>query len=112
MIAESPSFLFETTQWSDFYDLYILQNGELKIDYRILTDALVATSCKRNSENILPEYVHILDELEASRTMRELWGRYQKKNSYAEGIGWNDVIHAARLLCETCAKNIGFNEIL
>lgn len=90
------------TRLRDFYDLYILQNSELKIDRRILAVALVATSRRRNSENILPEYEHILDELEASRIMRELWGSYQKKNSYAEGIGWDNVIHAARVLCNDC----------
>lgn len=90
------------TRLRDFYDLYILQSDELIINRRILAAALTATSHKRNHKNILLEYEHILDELEVSRTMRELWDSYQKKNSYAEGISWNNVIHAARNLCKGC----------
>lgn len=90
------------TRLRDFYDLYILQKGELKIDCRILKDALAATSRKRNSHNILLKYTQILDELEASGMMRELWVSYQKKNSYADGISWNEVIYAVRVLCKDC----------
>lgn len=90
------------TRLRDFYDLYILQNNELQIDQKVLSAALAATSRKRNSENILPEYSRILDELEASRTMRELWNSYQQKNSYAAGIGWDAALNAARVLCDVC----------
>lgn len=90
------------TRLRDFYDLYILQNNELQIDRKVLSAALTATSRKRNSENILPEYSRILDELEASRTMRKLWNSYQQKNSYAAGIGWEAVLNATRVLCDVC----------
>lgn len=90
------------TRLRDFYDLHILQNSGLHIDRKILSAALAATSCKRKSERILPEYSRILDELEASHTMRELWDSYQRKNSYAAGISWDVVLSATRILCTTC----------
>lgn len=92
------------TRLRDFYDLYILQNSGLKIDDKVLSAALAATSHKRKSENILPEYRRILDELEASRTMRELWNSYQQKNSYAAGISWDTALNATRVLCAVCIK--------
>lgn len=90
------------TRLRDFYDLYILQNGGLEIDRRILAAAITATSRKRNSENILPDYEDILKELEASNIMQKLWNSYQKKNIYAAGISWNDVLNATRILCKDC----------
>lgn len=90
------------TRLRDFYDLYILQNTDMKIDTKILAAALVATCRKRDSEKVLPEYRRILDEIEANATMREFWENYQKKNSYAEGIAWETVMNAIRVLCNSC----------
>lgn len=90
------------TRLRDFYDLYILQKGELEIDRRVLSAALAATSRRRSSETILSEHEEILDQLEASHIMQVLWENYQKKNSYAEGIGWKDVINVIRALCTDC----------
>ena len=90
------------TRLRDFYDLVILQNEELPINYSVLSAALSATSRNRKSEDILPDYCRILDELEDSQTMMELWNNYQKKNSYAMGISWDMVINSTRRLCSAC----------
>ena len=90
------------TRLRDFYDLYILQNTGMKIDTKILAAALLATCRKRNSEKMLVEYRHILDEIEANATMREFWENYQKKNSYAASITWETVMNAIRVLCDSC----------
>ena len=76
----------------------------MTIDTDILTAALRATCRKRESESVLPRYSAIINELEASDAMRELWQNYQKKNSYASGITWSDVIAAVRTLCDTCIE--------
>lgn len=90
------------TRLRDFYDLYILQNTGMKINNDMLSAALKATCCKRNSENVLVKYKLILNEIEANSTMQEYWENYQKKNTYAEGITWKTVISAIHVLCDSC----------
>ena len=80
------------TRLRDFYDLYILQQTEKRIDRNTLSAALAATCRKRESETILPEYGRTLDEIYTSRVMRGLWENYQRKNNYAAGITWETVI--------------------
>ena len=92
------------TRLRDFYDLYILQDTGMEIDKNILAAALAATSRKRGNEHILTVYGRTLDEIHSSRLMREQWESYQKKNSYAAGIGWDDVITDIRTLCDSCIK--------
>ena len=55
------------TRLRDFYDLYILQQTEKRIDRNTLSAALAATCRKRESETILPEYGRTLDEIYTSR---------------------------------------------
>ena len=90
------------TRLRDFYDLYILQNAGMEIDVKTLAVALKATCCKRGSEEALPEYRRILDEIEANSTMRKFWVSYQKKNDYAAGITWETVMSTIRALCDRC----------
>ena len=90
------------TRLRDFYDLYILQQTEKRIDRNTLSAALAATCRKRESETILPEYGRTLDEIYTSRVMRGLWENYQRKNNYAAGITWETVLHSVRSLCDAC----------
>lgn len=90
------------TRLRDFYDLHILQSVDMPIDRKILANALTATCRKRESENVLPEYRRILEEIETSPAMREFWQSYQKKNSYAAGITWETVMQSVRALCDSC----------
>ena len=90
------------TRLRDFYDLYILQNVGMDIDQKTLAAALAATCRKRGSETILSEYRRILEEIEASSAMQKFWNNYQKKNEYAAGIAWEEVIKAIRTLCNSC----------
>lgn len=81
------------TRLRDFYDIYIL--SELyseEIDYPILNAALDATSRKRGSEKVMAESELIIRELLEDGSMRAQWLGYQKKNEYADGISWNEVI--------------------
>ena len=89
------------TRLRDFYDLHILQSVDMPIDRKILANALTATCRKRKSENVLPEYSRILEEIETSPAMREFWQSYQKKNSYATGITWETVMQSVRALCDS-----------
>ena len=91
-----------TTRLRDFYDLYILQHAEIKIDTKTLAFALKATCCKRNSEKVLPEYRCILNEIQNNSTMQTFWYSYQKKNSYAADITWETVMNSIQTLCDSC----------
>lgn len=92
------------TPLRDFYDLYILQDTGMEIDKNILAAALSATARKRGNEQALTVYRRTLDEIHTSRLMREQWESYQKKNSYAAGIAWDDVISDIRTLCDSCIE--------
>jgi len=87
------------TRLRDFYDLYILQRSDLSIDTDILSAAIKATSRKRSSEAAIADCDRVLDDLNESNVMRELWIKYQEKYSYAMGISWEDVLAATRRLC-------------
>lgn len=76
----------------------------MEIDKNILAAALSATARKRGNEQVLTVYGRTLDEIHTSRLMREQWESYQKKNSYAAGIGWDDVITDIRTLCDSCIE--------
>ena len=90
------------TRLRDFYDLYILQNAEIKIDTKTLAFALKTTCRKRNSEKVLPEHHRILNEIQNNSTMQTFWHSYQKKNSYAADITWETVMNSIRTLCDSC----------
>ena len=92
------------TRLRDFYDLYVLQDTGLEIDKATLAAALTATVRKCGSEQALALYERTLDEIQTSPLMREQWERYQGKNDYAAGIGWEDVISDIRALCDDCCK--------
>ncbi len=89
------------TRLRDFYDIHILQKAGTPIDTDIFAAALRATCRKRESENIRLKYAAILNELQASEAMRDLWQNFQNRNSYASGITWDDVIASVRSLCDT-----------
>lgn len=89
------------TRLRDFYDIHILQKAGTPIDTDILAAALRATCRRRESENILPRYAVILNELQASEAMRDLWQNFQNRNSYVSGITWEDVMASVRSLCDT-----------
>lgn len=92
------------TRLRDFYDIHILQKAGTPIDTDILFASLRATCRKRESENILPKYAVILNELQASEAMRDLWQNFQNRNSYASGITWENVMASVRSLCDTSIK--------
>lgn len=92
------------TRLRDFYDIHILQKADMIIDTVTLTAALRATFHKRESENILLRYTAILNELKVNKAMRDLWKNFQKKNSYASGITWDDALASIWILCDACLE--------
>lgn len=80
------------TRMRDFYDIYILLKLQgHNIDKVLLSTAVIATSEKRGSINVLSDGYLILEEVFSSDILHNHWIRYQKKYSYAKDISWNDI---------------------
>lgn len=92
------------TRMRDFYDIHILCNmyaDSLNAD--CLREAVVTTSEKRGSAELLQYADEALDEVEQSAVMQKLWSEYCRKFSYADGIAWREVMASVRrifLMCE------------
>ncbi len=81
------------TRMRDFYDLHILRVLQSdNIDRSLLAEAFKATSVKRglvfSHEDILSE----LDKVFINHEVKQLWGNYRKKFSYAADLEWDEVI--------------------
>ena len=89
------------TRMRDFYDIYILQKlyGE-QLNKEILWNALVATARKRGTLEQIEsgDIREILNEIETSSVMENLWKAYQKNYSYAVDISWHIVMESVRYL--------------
>jgi predicted nucleotidyltransferase component of viral defense system len=86
----------------DFYDIFAINSAKSHtINPSVLRTAFANTSANRGSSDAVSDIDLILDEIEASRDLADLWGKYQRKFDYAADIGWNDVIRAVRELGDT-----------
>ena len=95
------------TRMRDFYDIHILsQSCESEIEYQILGEALAATAGRRGTTAILDQAESVLNALESSFRMEELWKRYQAKNSYTESFSWQEVMSSTRKLCLKSGLNV------
>ena len=83
------------TRMRDFYDIYILTTLQSKnIDKAVLLEAFRKTVEKRGTSYLLEnDILQALNTIKSSSIMQELWGRYQKRFSYAEDISWGTVMN-------------------
>lgn len=88
------------TRFRDFYDVYILQKTDLQFNPNTFVKALLATTEKRGSREVLEKKEQILNDLATSTMMNELWERYRKNNSYASELDWKNVLEAVKRICE------------
>ncbi|MCF6464508.1 nucleotidyl transferase AbiEii/AbiGii toxin family protein [Clostridium sp. Cult2] len=80
------------TRMRDFYDIYILLKLQNHcIDNELLAKALIATAKKRGSYNLLNDGELILREVFSDASSYNHWKRYQRKNTYANDISWEDI---------------------
>lgn len=81
------------TRSRDFYDVYIIMKTKQKtFDKEIFSSALKATCIKRKSFTALQDRAKIIPAIQMDATMRRRWDGYCKENSYAAGIGFDEVI--------------------
>ena len=85
----------QNTRPRDYYDIFIL--SKLKgheIDRDILRKALSETAKKRHSDDLIPQYRSIVEQVVKSTSMLQHWKTYQRDYEYARGVEFSSV-------CET-----------
>ncbi len=81
----------QNTRPRDYYDIYILSTVQSEnIDIQSLHKALMATSEKRGSVNLLKQYCTIMKNVKQSEIMKRQWDLYRKEFSYASEIEFAD----------------------
>ena len=81
----------QNTRPRDYYDIFILsklQDKNIEID--TLRDALIATSEKRGSKEIMENYEEIIKDVSENGVMNQRWNDYRKDFSYASEIEFRD----------------------
>lgn len=81
----------QNTRPRDYYDIFILsklQDKNIEID--TLRDALIATSEKRGSKEIMENYEEIIKDVSENGVMNQRWNDYRKDFSYASEIEFKD----------------------
>lgn len=79
------------TRPRDFYDVYILETTQ-EYDKHIFYDALVATAEHRGSLEHIKDKTMILEQIECSGALQQMWEKYQKKFPYAKDILYENVM--------------------
>lgn len=87
------------TRMRDFYDIYILTERE-KIDTELLKKAFLATSRKRSTENQIPQFDEILQNVQNNAEMERMWEKYRSDNYFVENLSWGDVNRRVKELKE------------
>ena len=91
----------QNTRLRDYYDIFILTKLESKnIEISTLEMALRETAEKRGTYNRIKEFNQVIEIIELSDIMWQRWDNYSKKNSYAEGIKFEET-------CESIKKIFG-----
>lgn len=81
----------QNTRPRDYYDVYILRKLQFdNINPQSLNQALVATSQKRGSHEVITNYKYIMETVKNSKVMQEQWKRYQRNFEYAADINFED----------------------
>ncbi len=85
------------TRMREFYDIHVLMH-EKEIDYNILHDAFMATSQKRGSDQLLPEFDEILDAVYHDPAVKDIWEKFKRDNFFVGDISWDDVNRSTLVL--------------
>jgi hypothetical protein len=87
------------TRMRDFYDIYILTTTQ-SFDINTFKLALNNTTKRRETTKQMTRSTEIIQVIEKSPFMIDLWQKYQKKYIYASNISWDMVINAIKTLGE------------
>lgn len=87
------------TRPRDFYDIYILSTTQ-KYNNHLFEEALNATAKHRGSLDRIADKADILNNLAKSIELKNMWKKYQKQFSYAQGIEYETIIRKLMELFE------------
>lgn len=84
-----------STRPRDYYDVYILGSKSLH-DRATFHEALRATAEHRGTWGKIKDYEPILQQIEGSAALREMWEKYRKSFHYARDISYEDTLTVIR----------------
>ena len=85
----------------DFYDIHTISTHKTeRVDYEILHKALLTTSKKRNTLDLIEDYKRIIDEVRSSGVMKKNWDNYSKDLLFYENITWIQVVDSLVILLQ------------
>lgn len=102
VLAEKLETIFSrgttTTRMRDYYDVHILTTLRRQdINWNLFSEAFKNTAEKRGSlRRLLEARQDIMNEIERSPVLADLWIRYQQKNSYALDLTWMQAIASVK----------------
>lgn len=89
------------TRLKDFYDVYILINTKMnELNKNNLINAIKNTFNRRETVLNLDQFNEVIKDLNDDNNMNNLWNEYVSKNSYANGIKFEDTIKAIKQLIQ------------
>lgn len=94
-----------TTRARDFYDVYCFAElyGE-RIDPEILKYAIMQTTKKRGSINVMKESIEICLEMKSDAGLRKLWSNYLRNNSYVGMISFEQVMEIVEQIAKLISQ--------
>lgn len=88
------------TRMRDFYDIHVISRQE-PFDSMILKRAFLATSSKRNTTELIPDFRNILMTVESDDAMRRQWENYRKESFFIGELTWNEVMESVKRLVDS-----------
>lgn len=88
-----------TTRPRDFYDVYILETTQ-KYDKGLFLEALKATAIHRGSQEKIADVGGIIDRISTNSDLKNMWGKYQKKFTYACDISYENIIDTLKKILD------------
>jgi predicted nucleotidyltransferase component of viral defense system len=88
------------TRMRDFYDIHVISRQE-PFDPMILKRAFLATSSKRNTTELIPDFRNILMTVESDEAMRRQWENYRKESFFIGELTWNEVMESVKRLVDS-----------
>ncbi len=90
------------TRPRDFYDIYILHTTQ-RYSTQLLKEAIAATATHRETTEQIADVPALLQLIESSTELRQMWDKYRREFSYAANITYEQVI---KVLNDVCASII------
>lgn len=88
-----------TTRMRVFYDLYALYNlKKNEIDMDILRTAIIRTSSKRKSSQIMKISEEIIEDIQNDPYLKELWDVYVSENKYIGDLSFDNVVDVIKII--------------